>query len=139
MGFAGPVLSAMGKEALRKSGCFGLILVAGIYGIISLFRGPDRVRNFAIIVGIVGGGYIIFLMICYLGGAFNEGEVRKAASFYRYGTHVGLLNIGLVWIAAPRLFGWLKERTKLLPLLLGAKLVRELVCALSWCCRCYCS
>jgi hypothetical protein len=108
----GPVLSAMGEEALRKSGCFGLILFASIYAIISLFRAPDRVRNFAIIVGIVGGGYIIFLMICYLGGAFNERESREAASFYRYGTHVGLLNIGLLWIAAPRVFKWLKERMK---------------------------
>ena len=107
-----PLLRAMGSEALRKSGCFGLILVAGIYGIASVFRGPNPVRNFAILAGVVGVGYTIFLMLCYLGGAFNEGEIRTAASFYRYETHVGLLNIGLVWIAGPRLLGWLQERTK---------------------------
>jgi hypothetical protein len=110
-----PLLRAMGREGLRKSGCFGLILVASIYGIASLFRAPDRVRNFAILAGIVGGGYICFLMICYLGGAFNEREILKAASFYRYATHVGLLNIGLVWIAAPRLSAWLQERMKISP------------------------
>jgi hypothetical protein len=111
-----PVLSAMGGEALRRSGCFGLILVASVYGIVSLFRAPDRVRNFAILAGIVGGGYVIFLMICYIGGAFNERESREAASFYRYGTHVGLLNIGLIWIAAPRMLGWLQERMKIFSL-----------------------
>ena len=108
----GPILNAMGNEALRKSGCFGLILLAGIYGVANLVRTPDRTRDFAIIAGIVGGGYVIFLMICYVGGAFHEGEARKAASFYRYATHVGLLNIALIWIAAPRFWAWLQDRTK---------------------------
>lgn len=110
-----PLLRAMGHETLKKSGCFGLILVASIYGIASLFRAPDRVRNFAILAGIMGGGYISFLLICYLGGAFNQREILEAASFYRYATHVGLLNIGLVWIATPRLLGWLQERMKISP------------------------
>ena len=76
-----PILSAMGYEALRRSACFGLILVAGMFALANLFRTPDRTRDFAIIAGIVGGGYVAFLIICYLGGAFHEEEARKAAVF----------------------------------------------------------
>ena len=130
-----PMLSAIGHEALRKSGCFGLILFASLYGVASLFRAPDRTRNFAILAGIVGGGYVIFLVICYLGGAFNEKEAREAASIYRYATHVGLLNIALIWIAAPRCWSGYRSGRRFL-WLLGARRARELVCLLSWACRC---
>ena len=109
----GPMLSAIGHEALRKSGCFGLILFAGIYGVANLFRTPDRTRDFAILAGIVGGGYVIFLVICYLGGAFNEGEAREAASIYRYATHVGLLNIALYGLQRHVCWAWLQDRTKI--------------------------
>ena len=105
-----PMLRAMGDEALQKIGCFGLILIASLYGFVSLFRPTDGVGNFAMLAGLVGSGYIVFLMICYLGGAFHEGEAREAASFYRYATHVGILNIGLVWLALPRILGWLQQR-----------------------------
>jgi hypothetical protein len=107
-----PLLRAMGDEALQKIGCFGLILIAAAYGLVSVFRPTDRVSNFGMLAGLVSSGYIVFLTICYLGGAFNEGEAREAASFYRYATHVGLLNVGLVWIALPSILAWVQQRLK---------------------------
>jgi hypothetical protein len=106
----GPLLSAMGREMLRKSGCFLLAFGVIVAGFVSLFRPASRVRDFVLLSAIVSAGYFVFLVICYLGATFSEMEVRRAASFFRYSTNIGLLGITSLWIAAPRLRDWLKER-----------------------------
>ncbi len=108
----GPLLHAMGREALRKSGCFGLILISGIVGLVGLFRAPSRIGNFAIIAGTAACGYVVFLAVCYVGATFSEPEITRAASFFRYSTQVGLLTTSLVWIAAPVWGAWLLRHMK---------------------------
>lgn len=107
----GPILKAMMHEMTRKNGLFGLIVVIVICGVSSLFRPATPVRNFALFAAIVCGGYIAFLFTTYVGSTFSEAETRRAASFYRYSTHVGLLGITFLWIAAPSLWNQLKEKT----------------------------
>jgi hypothetical protein len=97
------LLRSMGLEAAKKSGCFSLILIAVGAALVNLFRPSSRLRDFTIITGAVCGGYIVFLMVCYVGSSFSEQEIRRAASFYRYSTQLGLLTIALVWMAAPSL------------------------------------
>jgi len=106
----GPLLEAMGREMLRKSGCFLLMFGVIVAGAVSLFRPVSRARTFALLSAIVCAGYMVFLVICYLGATFSEAEVRRAASFYRYSTNVGLLGIAALWIAAPQVIGWLKHK-----------------------------
>jgi len=104
-----PLLHAMLHEALRKSGCFGLMLGIIIAGGIAFFRAPNPKRNFLILAAIVSAGYWAFLVLCYLGASFSENEIRRAASFYRYSTHVGLLNMAVLWVYAPDLWGWVNK------------------------------
>ena len=63
----GPLLQAMGHEALRKSGSFGLIIAMNIAGIATLFRPPTPQRNLILLAAVVSGGYIVFLTACYIG------------------------------------------------------------------------
>jgi hypothetical protein len=109
----GPLAQAMGREALRKSGCFGLIAIMTVAGLVALFRPATPQRNLVLLAGTISGGYVVFLTLCYLGTTFNELEIRRAASFYRYATHVCLLNIAVVWVYAPNLWAALRRRLAL--------------------------
>jgi hypothetical protein len=105
-----PLLQAMMHEALRKSGVFGLALVIIGAGIVSLFKPVTPQRNFSLLAAIVCGGYIAFLFTTYIGSTFSDAEIRRAASFYRYSTHLGLLEVTFLWIAVPQL--WARAKPK---------------------------
>ncbi len=106
----GPMFKGMAKEAFKKSGCFGLMLGIIMYAVYSLFQPRTALRNFAILAGATSLGYFLFLGFCYIAATFNENEIRRAASFYRYSTHVGLLNTAFLWIAAPHIWNWVKSK-----------------------------
>lgn len=98
-----PLLQAMGQEALKVSGCFALLFATMLWGGWQLFRPaprpPTPAGNFALLAGAVCAGHLAFLVFCYLAATFSEEEVRRAASFYRYSTQVGLVSLS-AWVLA---------------------------------------
>lgn len=100
---AGSILEAMGHEALKKNGLFVLILLTSGFGIAALVRPASRLGNFAIISALPCIGYIAFLFVTYLGASFSVEEALRAASFYRYSTHLSLLGMTFVWLWIPAL------------------------------------
>ena len=97
---------------IKKCGCFILTAATIILGLRALSMPVTRRNNFFIIAAIAGAGYLAFLMACYLGTSFSEGEIRSAASFYRYGTHLGLLGIVMVWMVFPDIKAKFEERSR---------------------------
>lgn len=95
------LLTAMGQTMLKKCGSFALFLALIALGGHALLRRQATNRYFLIVSACVAGGYLAFLFTCYLGTTFNEAEIRSAASFYRYSTHLGLLPIAMFWLLAP--------------------------------------
>jgi hypothetical protein len=105
-----PLLSSMGQAIVKNNGLFMLVLLVLMCGGVSLFRRANPARNFALIAAIVCGGYLVFLFMSYLGANFSEVEIRRAASFYRYATHISLLGITFLWIMAPEIWAWVKQK-----------------------------
>jgi hypothetical protein len=93
------LIGSIGHEMLKKSGLFLLLLAVSFVGVRSLFRPPAPERVCAIITATVFFGYFAFLVMAYLGSGFSEVEIRRAASFYRYSTHVSLLGVIALWFA----------------------------------------
>lgn len=107
----GPILYSMGKSMLQKNGLALMMLGVTAYGAVSLFRPATPRRNFALMVGVTYAGYLAFLLTTYIGASFMEVEARRATSFYRYCTHTSLLGISMLWMAAPALWAWFKNKT----------------------------
>jgi hypothetical protein len=112
---AGSILGAIAHEMMRKSGLFILLVALIGTGTVALFRKPSRVGTFALIAAPVCGGYLIFLFVSYLGSNFVDAEATRAASFYRYATHLGLLGIAFVWLAVPEIGRRIKVKMPALP------------------------
>lgn len=90
---------------------FPVIVLLALFGIRALWRGPrNAAEHVAIASAIMLVGYTLFLFATYLGASFNEGEAVRAASFFRYSSHLGALSVlGLAMLAAPllgRLAAW---------------------------------
>jgi hypothetical protein len=109
------ILHSMAKVALSKGGHFGLMLVLGVIALRALVRPPGQGRggfeSLALIAAGIMLGYNLFLFLTYL-AVFPDGEAERAASFWRYNTHVGLIGMAaavlggaLLWrrFAVPRL------------------------------------
>ncbi len=89
---------AAGKEILEKWGYFLLMGCAGAAGIRFLFRPLTPRRVFGIITATVFLGYIGFIFTAYVAAAsFSPYEIKRAASFYRYSTHVCLPGVAFLW------------------------------------------
>lgn len=103
-------LREMGHVAMNKSGMFVLLLVVSATAIVALAM-PRRftpLQRFALVAGAaVALGNIAFLTFAYLAAGFADGEVRSAASFWRYATHGGqaLVLAGIVLIPTK----WLRD------------------------------
>lgn len=99
----GDILRAMAGEMIKKNGLFILLWGLIIGGVINLFKPTTPLRNFVLFAAIVSSGYMAFLFLTYLGSNFSLAEIKRAASFYRYMTHVGLLIVAFIWMALPYL------------------------------------
>jgi hypothetical protein len=101
------ILGAMGRVALGKIGHFALMLAVFGLALRALVRRPGQgrggIESLAIIAAVVMVGYNAFLFLTYV-AVFPAGEAERAASYWRYNTHVGLIGMavavcggGLLW------------------------------------------
>jgi hypothetical protein len=83
------VISAWNNAISERPVLYALyvfVIGAGLYHVV---HRPTQQTDLLIIGGTLVGGYLSFLLVCYMGASFSEDEVRIAASFHRYTNHVG--------------------------------------------------
>lgn len=85
-------LASVGKVMSQKVGYFGGMWISVYFGVRALwhYRGPFH--SLALITATVFLGYNAFLIIAYI-SVFGGYEAERAASYWRYNTHLG----GLMW------------------------------------------
>ncbi len=104
------VLNAAFHEMLKKSGLFALLIVTAAYGLRNALRSSSPARVFAFMTATAFLGYIGFLLLSYIAAStFLEHEINRAASFYRYSTHLSLLGVAALWLG---LRPWLEQKLK---------------------------
>ena len=85
----GDILARMGLIATKKGGYFGVMLVALWFGVAALARRPrNPFDRLAILTAVAFVLYQAFLLFAYV-AAFGEYDARRAASYWRYNTHLG--------------------------------------------------
>lgn len=104
--------------ASKKGGYFLTMLVACGFAVRALWRTRTPLDRISLIVATVFVGYTAFLLFAYV-TSFSHGEAIRAASYWRYNTHLGgacvvfgAYGLTLAWRkwVAPRMrrnFGWL--------------------------------
>ncbi|MDP9127836.1 MAG: hypothetical protein M3N08_06230, partial [Pseudomonadota bacterium] len=108
---ARPLVQSILEEMVKKNGLSLLMLATSLYGLIGFLRPSTPLRGFALIAGVTYGGYLLFLTWAYIGISFTEAEIRRAASFYRYSSHIALLGITFVWLGAAEAWPVLRAKT----------------------------
>jgi len=101
------ILEAVWDVVRKKGGHFALLIGLTIAGVICLFWRPSPWGRLALITATVFVGYTSFLIFTYV-AIFTSDEAFRAASFWRYSTHVGGLSslalaigIGTRWFRNP--------------------------------------
>ncbi len=97
------ILAAMFGVAAKKGGYFILMLAIVALGIRGLWRNRTELDRISVIVGALFLGYNLFLFFAYV-AIFGGYDALRAASYWRYNTHLGLaatlpaaMAIGLMW------------------------------------------
>ena len=118
------ILMSMASVAAHKGGYFALMLIVVALGLRGLWRPRTEVDRLAVIAGALFLGYNLFLLFSYV-TIFGGYESVRAASFWRYNTHLGLAGmlvaatvIRVLWqrFVAPQ--GWSRQGwLKALPIL----------------------
>ncbi len=99
-----PLLEGVWAEIQWKSAFFILFIGTLGCGISALFCSRGKWRDFAVLALIVQTGYLVFLVLAFLGSDFSEYTVRTAASFHRYMLHAVFLALPLFWFMAAELW-----------------------------------
>ncbi len=84
------ILARMATIAAKKGAYFGPMLIVVALGLRALWRCRTPRDRLALIAAAVFVGYNGFLLLTYV-AFFGEGEGTRAASFWRYNTHIALL------------------------------------------------
>ncbi|MSO93868.1 MAG: hypothetical protein EXQ86_10775 [Rhodospirillales bacterium] len=97
------ILARMALIASKKGIFFALAVIA----VVAAFRGLVRCRGsfdrLAIVTGTVILGYELFLFVSYV-AIFGSYDALRAASFWRYNLHLGLLIVAFAAFGAARLW-----------------------------------
>lgn len=94
------VMRAAVEEALEKWGFFLLMAVVSGVGIRGFFRSRTPYNVLCFLAAVLFLGNLAYLFTAYMGASsFTEHELKGAASFYRYNTHVGFLGVAALWFA----------------------------------------
>jgi hypothetical protein len=89
------IAGSMVRVAASKGGHFGLMAAILVLACVALLRPrllDADARRLCIVAAVAFVGYTAFLLVAYVGG-FTEYEAVRAASFWRYSTHLGLLGV----------------------------------------------
>ena len=87
------MVAAMGWVAFQKIGHFGLAAVIVAVALRGLRR-PSPQSRLALVFAVAFVLYTLFLAFSYV-AAFGAWEAGRAASFWRYSTHLGLLGVAV--------------------------------------------
>ena len=103
------LLGAIGEDMAEKWGFYLLMLATSITGLVGFFRPSNSTRTLNFITATAFFGYTSFLVLAYVACDFTDRDVKRASSFYRYSSHMGMLGIASLWfIMRP----WLEQRLK---------------------------
>lgn len=97
------ILARMALVASKKGIFFAIAVIAVIAGIRGLTRCRGSFDRLAIVIGTAILGYEVFLFVTYI-AVFGSYDALRAASFWRYNLHLGLLIVAFVAFAAARLW-----------------------------------
>jgi len=97
------ILARMSLIASKKGGYFGVMTVATLLALRVIWRPRTAFHRLTLITATMFLCYNGFLLMSYL-GAFTEGEALRAASFWRYNTHLG--GVCLVFAACVIAHAW---------------------------------
>lgn len=91
------IVNGMWDHAIAKHGHYYLmtLAVAGLGVGALLRRKPDALNLLILTAACLVGVYFAFLFFIYIANSYTLGEAKRAASFWRYSLHVGLI----AWIA----------------------------------------
>lgn len=118
---ADEILTRMSLIASKKGGYFGVMTVATISALVFLRHPRTAFHRLTIICATMFLCYNGFLFSSYL-GAFTEGEGLRAASYWRYNTHLG--GVCLVFAACVLAHGWRRcERCRIPSAVAGLAIV----------------
>jgi hypothetical protein len=84
----GDLLSRMALIATKKSGYFGIMTIAVILGVRAFWRPGGSWSRLTLITATLFLCYNGFLFLAYI-GSFGRGDTLRAASYWRYNTHLG--------------------------------------------------
>jgi hypothetical protein len=87
------ILGAMAKQATVHPIHFALLSTLTILGFTGLVRLRGPVDRLLTIVAMLSSGYIAFLGFIYVVSGLSDPEALRAAEFWRYATHLGLVGI----------------------------------------------
>ncbi len=97
------ILARMALIASKKGGYFGLMVVALVLGVRGLIRMRGSFDRLAVLTAGMFGAYNSFLFLAYF-ASYGEYDALRAASYWRYNTHLGLIALifaayggGLLW------------------------------------------
>jgi hypothetical protein len=97
------ILARMSLIASKKGGYFGVMTVATLLALRVVWRPRTAFHRLTLITATMFLGYNGFLLMSYL-GAFTEGEALRAASYWRYNTHLG--GVCLIFAACVVAHAW---------------------------------
>jgi hypothetical protein len=97
------ILARMSLIASKKGGYFGVMTLATLLALRVVWHPRTAFHRLTLITATMFLSYNGFLLMSYL-GAFSEGEALRAASYWRYNTHLG--GVCLVFVACVIAHAW---------------------------------
>lgn len=82
------VVGRMASIASKKGGYFGIMIIAVGFAVRGLVRPRTPFDRLAIIAGVTFLLYNLFLLFTYI-ASFGDNDALRAASYWRYNTHLG--------------------------------------------------
>lgn len=87
-----PIFERMLIVAGKKIGYFGVMAIAAVFALRALWRCETRFDRISMLIGMTFLGYNAFLFMIFV-THFTEYDALRAASYWRYNHHLGLLAV----------------------------------------------
>ena len=99
------VVGRMASIASKKGGYFGIMIIAVGFAVRGLIRPRTPFDRLAIVVGVTFLLYNLFLLFTYI-ASFGDNDALRAASYWRYNTHLGGICVVFAAYAIALLWRW---------------------------------